>query len=69
MVTNLTKNSSTASNLTKNSGSFSNQSRYVEAWLYNESGFTYNQAADPTTGQTVYYNGIGSQTWSNLTKS
>jgi len=35
-------------------------------WIYNQPGFSYNQAIDPLTGNTVYYNGVGlGQTWIN----
>ncbi len=67
--TNQTKNAVSVTNLSKNAASPTNQNKYVHPWDYNQSGYSYNQATDPTTGQVIYYNSIGLTTFSNLAKS
>lgn len=38
-------------------------------WAYNEVGYTYNQATDPDSGLSVYYNSVGLTTqWTALIK-
>lgn len=67
--TNQSKNSISPSNQSKTSATFTNTEGFVHPWEYNESGYTYNQVADPVSGQPVYYNSAGLQTYTNVTKN
>lgn len=68
IFTNLPKNSISPSNLTKHSASLSTLSKTIHPWKYNQVGFKYNQTIDTATIYSIYYNGIGQESFSNLTK-
>lgn len=66
---NQTKHTSIFTKVSKHFSLWDRRERSGKAWTYNDNNLTYNQAVDPDSGDTVYYNGLGSTTtWSNLTK-
>jgi hypothetical protein len=43
---------------------------FIGGWLYNQPGFTYNQALDPISGDPVTYDSVGlADPWTTQTKS
>ena len=47
-----------------------NPEKSGSAWVYDDAGFEYDRVTDPITGQTIFYDGIGTVvTFTNQTKS
>lgn len=49
---------------------FTPQTKSGQGWTYDQASITYDGATDPSSGSTVSYDGLGTQTtWTPQTKS